>query len=197
MLRGVDLGHRDDALRLAVLGDGEVVRRQSADRAAVLVEHRDVEADDVDVAAEDRRLLLRLGRILDRRIRRGAVCAGGGVCCAAGTAAHERAPTTNKSRRMKIRLMQAYAVDVTGAMTRYFISEKCTQSESRAARFVCKDAGRLCGTNHDQRVAGRADDRVERNAAIERRQPAVHSLGQPKKIDVRELTRATNLFSSK
>ena len=55
-LGGVNLGRRDNPLRLAVLGDREVLGGQAADRPALLVEDRDVELNDVDRAAELRRI---------------------------------------------------------------------------------------------------------------------------------------------
>ena len=72
VVRGrVDFRDGDDALRLAFLVDGEVLAREAVNRLAVLVEHRDVETDDVRTDAENRLLRGWLGLLLGRLWRRG------------------------------------------------------------------------------------------------------------------------------
>ena len=60
--RQFDLCQRDDLLRLAVFEHREIRHRQAADRAAIVVEDRDVEVEDLDAGAERRRLLLLKGQ---------------------------------------------------------------------------------------------------------------------------------------
>jgi hypothetical protein len=67
---GVDLRDRDNALRLPFLDDGEVFAREAVNRLAVLVEHRDVETDDVCADPENRLLRGWLGLLL-RGLRQG------------------------------------------------------------------------------------------------------------------------------
>ena len=62
----VDGRERDDRLRLAVFEHREVLGAQAVNRLAVLVEHRDVEPDEIDAGAEG---LLGLGGL--RRLRVG------------------------------------------------------------------------------------------------------------------------------
>lgn len=63
--RHVDRGERDDRLRVAVLQNGKVRRRQPPDGTAVLAQHRDVQFHDVD-AGPERRELGRRGRLADQ-----------------------------------------------------------------------------------------------------------------------------------
>ena len=55
-IRNVDRQERHDRLRLPVLEHGEIRRRQPPHRPAILVEHGDVELDDVDACPEGGRL---------------------------------------------------------------------------------------------------------------------------------------------
>ena len=80
-----------DLLRLAVLGDLEVVRLQIGDRVAVLVGDDHVDADEVDAGAEDRRLAA------GRRLVGG--CAAGPLAARCGAGAAERAaPAPGRER---------------------------------------------------------------------------------------------------